>query len=256
MIPLFSASLTCTRVSNTVLLFQATDVLQVNYKTKWGPEEHSSKFSPLKSDNVESQAEHLSSESNQASSFTSSGCFFKDLLTCILRDISYKTLSWNNNSFWHLKKCKTLWKILTAFLWFWNVVPEDTFFFFFLASTGCWFTGQSDTINLRSKWHNRRLHKSYQHSQAPRHLLRRQFCGSPPERKVPISREWQAADAGEQVFLHWHASDSGWRIYLQKGSCNDFKMNSLNVYTDGLMPFMAREIATCLSFDGTCFITI
>lgn len=29
------------------------------------------------------------------------------------------------------------------------------------------FTGRCDTINLQSNWHNQRLHKSYQHSQAP-----------------------------------------------------------------------------------------
>lgn len=54
----------------------------------------------------------------------------------------------------------------------------------------------------QSNWHNQRLHKSYQHSQAPRRLLRWQFHGSPPECNLPISREWQTPESRYSALSH------------------------------------------------------
>lgn len=85
------------------------------------------------------------------------------------------------------------------------------------ASTGHWFTGRSDTINLQSNWHNQRLHKSYQHSQAPRRLLSWQFHGSPPECNLSISREWQIPESRYSTLSHrllglWGLFSKLWKL--------------------------------------------
>lgn len=102
------------------------------------------------------------------------------------------------------------------------------FYFIFLREPlqGPGLQEKSDTINLQSKWHNQRLHKSYQHSQAPGRLLRWQFHGSPPERHLPISREWQIAESRYSALSHrWFRM----RGLFSKWNCNDLKITCLHL---------------------------
>lgn len=212
-LPQFPASSTCIHAFNTVPLFPAANVLWVNYKTKWGPEEHSSEFSPLDCSSLMRKQSDLETNGSELC------VWWQNYLSLPLKAHRHFSrvegfADLHPQSQICTSKCyQGIWHFFEN-----KQVLQKTFYPSFLcemvlfrvfsptlerASAGHWFTGRSDTINLQSNWHNQRLHKSYQHSQAPRRLLRWQLHGSPPECYLPISREWQILESRHSTLSPW-----------------------------------------------------
>lgn len=95
-------------------------------------------------------------------------------------------------------------------------------------SAGHWFTGQSDTIILQSKWHNQHLHKSYQHRQAPR---------APAEEAVSWLPSRMGAANHQRVTEDRHSRAAAQRchsggagISFPNGNHNKLHLNYLDFY--------------------------